>query len=101
MARNQDARVQLLNVNPRSPQLERFAKIPGLFFDTSRVEGTDGVPKLVSKLAAGRVLFGSHAPFLIPEAALIRVHESGQLDQQALRELLAGNADRLHEETRS
>ena len=95
-----DARVQLLNFKPRSPQLETFAKIPNLFFDTSRVEGTDGVPELVKRLPAGRVLFGSHAPFLIPEAALIRVHESGQLDNETLGDLLADNAARMVEGTR-
>jgi len=100
MTRIPDARVQLLNFKPSSAQLETFAKIPNLFFDTSRVEGTDGVPELVKRLPDGRVLFGSHAPFLIPEAALIRVHESGQLDNEALGDLLAGNAERMHEGTR-
>ena len=100
MTRVPNARVQLLNFNPRSPQLETFAKIPNLFFDTSRVEGTDGVPELMKRLPAGRVLFGSHAPFLIPEAALIRVHESGLLDDETLGDLLAGNAARMVEGTR-
>ncbi len=90
-----NARLQILNSKPRSPMIDAFAKLPGVFFDTSRVEGTDGVPQLVSQLPAGRVMFGSHAPFLIPEAALIRVHESGQIDDTSLRKVLAENAAAL------
>ena len=87
------SRVQFLNFKPHGPIFERLAKTTDVMFDTARVDGTDGIPKLVSSLPAGRVLFGTHAPFLIPEAALIRVHESGQLDDKALRAVYAGNAD--------
>jgi hypothetical protein len=38
------------------------------------------------------VLFGTHAPFLIPEAALIRTHEASLLYEESLRELLSANA---------
>ncbi len=89
------ARVQLLNYRPQPAILKLFANTPGIYFDVARIEGTDGVPQLVRELPPGRVLYGSHAPFLIPEAALIRVHESGQLGSQDLRDLLAHNADRL------
>lgn len=86
-------RVQLLNVWPTGPLLEKLAEVPGLYFDTARVEGTDGVPNLVRRVPTGRVLFGTHAPFLIPEAALIRAHESGQLEEADLRSVLSGNSD--------
>jgi len=85
------ARVQILNLRPRSAHIELLAKLPNVRVDTARVEGTDGVPALVRKLP-GRVLFGTHAPLLIPEAALIRTHESAQLDAPSLRALLADNA---------
>lgn len=91
MTRIGDVRVQLLNYKP-SKLLGALGKISNLFFDTARVEGTDGVPQLVQSLPPGRVLFGSHAPFLIPEAALIRTHESGKLNDRALGNVLAGNA---------
>lgn len=91
------ARVQILNYRPRPPLLERLAETPGVFFDTARVEGTDGVPRLVQSVPAGRVMFGTHAPFLIPEAALIRVHESAKLDEAALRAVLSENAERVIE----
>lgn len=87
------ALVQILNYRPRGPIFERLAKTTDVMFDTARVDSTDGIPKLVRSLPAGRVLFGTHAPFLIPEAALIRVHESGELDDKALRAVYAGNAD--------
>lgn len=89
------ARVQILNHRLRSPLLDQLANTPGVFFDTARVDSTDGVPRLVESVPAGRVLFGTHAPFLIPEAALIRVHESAMLDEAGLQAVLGGNADRL------
>ena len=89
------ARVQILNHNLRSPLRQQLGETPGMFFDTSRVDGTDGVPQLVHSVATGRVLFGSHAPFLIPEAALIRVHESDVLDEASLRAVLSENAEQF------
>lgn len=87
------ARVQILNYRPRGPIFEKLAKSTDVMFDTARVDSTDGIPKLAKSLSAGRVLFGTHAPFLIPEAAMIRVHESGELDDKSLRAVYAGNAD--------
>ena len=89
------ARVQILNWRPRASVLEKLAKTPGILFDTARAEGTDGVPQLVEKVGKERVMFGSHAPFLIPEAALIRVHESSRLPESSLRPVLAANARRF------
>jgi predicted TIM-barrel fold metal-dependent hydrolase len=71
------ARVQLLNAKLRTTQLEPIAQVPGLIVDTARSEGIDGVAHLVRRLPPGRVHFGSHAPFFIPESALIRVGEAG------------------------
>ena len=85
-------RVQLLNHRLRGTLLARFAATRGIYFDTARVESTDGVPAIMKSVPEGRVLFGTHAPFLIPEAALIRVHESGLLDESGLIHLLAENA---------
>jgi hypothetical protein len=91
--RIRNARVQILNHRLRGPLLERLAQIPGIFFDTARVDSTDGVPKLAQTVPPGRVMFGTHAPFLIPQAALIRVHESGQLDADGLAAVLSKNAE--------
>ena len=87
-----EAKIQLLNHKLRSPLLQQPGKCAGVFFDTARVDGTDGIPQLIARLPTGRVLFGSHAPFLIPEAALIRVHESDILDEAGLRSVLSENA---------
>jgi predicted TIM-barrel fold metal-dependent hydrolase len=87
------ARIQILNHRLRSPLLEQLANSPGVCFDTSRVDSTDGIPTLVKKVSVSRVMFGSHAPFLIPEAALIRTHESGTIELADLRTVLAVNAD--------
>ena len=89
------ARVQILNQNLRPPLLQQLGESPGVFFDTARVDGTDGVPKLVQSVPAGRVLYGSHAPFLIPEAALIRVHESEVLDAASLQAVYSRNAEHM------
>lgn len=95
LSRVPGARVQILNHRLRPPLLEQLAAVPGLYFDTARVEGTDSVPALVRSVPRGRVLFGSHAPFLNPEAALIRTHESGLLSDGDLSAVLSGNARQL------
>lgn len=87
--------IQILNYRPRGSLHTALGRLPGVWFDTARVDSTDGVPKLVQSLPAGRVLFGTHAPMLIPEAALIRVHESGVLNDQDAKAVLSGNADEL------
>lgn len=96
LARHGQTRVQLLNHRPGSITAE-LAQHPNLWFDIARTEATDGVTRLVRQAGSGRVLFGSHAPFLIPEAALIRVEE-GLLTGLAPAEaeaLLFTNARRL------
>ena len=87
--------LQVLNARPTTALAVRLCEVPGLCFDTARIEGTDGVPRLVQSLPAGRVIFGSHAPFLIPEAALIRVHESGLLSENQLRSVYESGLDCL------
>jgi predicted TIM-barrel fold metal-dependent hydrolase len=96
LARHGKTRVQLLNHRPGSVTAE-LAQRPNLWFDIGHTEGTDGVTRLVRLAGAERVLFGSHAPFLIPEAALIRVEEgllTGLTPAEA-EALLFTNARRL------
>jgi predicted TIM-barrel fold metal-dependent hydrolase len=94
------ARIQILNHRLRAPLLDVLAQVPGIYFDTARVDSTDGVPKLAKSVSADCVLFGSHAPFLIPESALIRVHESGTIPIATMKAVLAGNADQLRKASR-
>lgn len=89
-----DARVQILGAGPRSPLLDQLAKTSGVFFETSRVDGSGGLARLLRSVPVDRVMFGTGAPFLIPEASLIRVYES-ELDVEMLRPLLFENAHQL------
>lgn len=89
------ARIQLLNLKPTPAIVAELSKHDSICIDTARVDGTDGVPKLVDAIGADRVLFGSHAPFLIPEASLVRAFESGQLAEDQTKQLLLSNASDL------
>lgn len=88
-----EAKVQILNWRPRASMISSLAKTPGLYFDTARADATDGVSKLIRSLPPGRVMFGSHAPFLIPEAALIRVAEA-RLNDSELSAVLRSSAEK-------
>ena len=88
-------RLQLLNARPSLILAEKLSGVPGLCFDTARLEGTDGAPRLFQSLGRGRVMFGSHAPFLIPEASLIRIYESGLLSPEDVRLILESGRDLL------
>lgn len=88
------ARIQILNYRPRGPIVAELGKIDNVFMDTARVDATDGVAALIRSFSASRVLFGTHAPFLIPDASLIRVHESDLADAQ-LQALMSTNATTL------
>lgn len=92
------ARIQLLNARLRAPAIELLSQTPGIFLDVARIEGTDGLASLIRSWPAHRVLFGTHAPFLIPEAGLIRIDES-DLAPAELRQLLWENAEALWSKT--
>jgi predicted TIM-barrel fold metal-dependent hydrolase len=83
-----------LNHRPRSSELTLFKKQPNIFFDTARIEGTDGIATLIRRVSPQRVMLGTHAPFLIPEAALIRVLES-KLSIEEQEPLLYQSAQKL------
>lgn len=85
------AQLQVLNYRPRGSLLAELGKHAGVFVDTARVDATDGVSTLIKGFPANRVLFGTHAPLLIPDAALIRVAEA-RLDTQQIESLMAANA---------
>ena len=95
MQKNAGAAVQILNLRARDPIREQLANTPGVFFDTARVDGTDSLKQLLRGDAPHRVLFGTHSPFLIPEAGLIRVAES-DLEEGERRLLLSENARQLN-----
>ncbi len=88
------ATVQILNYNSRPPLLAKLAATPGVFFEISRVDGTDGIAKLLKSASPDRVMVGTHAPFFIPESVLIRILESN-LSKDDLRLLLSDNVKQL------
>lgn len=85
------ARLQILNLRPRGATLAQLAKVANVMFDTSRMEDTHGVKRLLRHVPVSRVMFGSHAPFLIPQAAIIRMHES-KLPDHDMQSILHSNA---------
>jgi predicted TIM-barrel fold metal-dependent hydrolase len=89
-----ESRIQILNWRPRGAVLDAMGDLPGVVFDTARIDGTDGIEQLQQVVSADRVLFGSHAPFLIPEAALIRVIHESKFDESRLRQIVQSNAER-------
>lgn len=93
MERIPRARVQILNLRPGMNVVKMLQPIDRITFDTARVDGTDGLAEML-RLVPGRVALGTHAPFLIPEAALIRLSENPLADDQ-VQSILAGAAMNL------
>lgn len=91
LVKNAIGRIQILNWRPRGELFEQLAAIPQIHFDISRTDQTDGVATMLETVPENRVMFGTHAPFLIPEASLIRVHES-TLSENSLHSILEANA---------
>ena len=65
-----------------------------MHFDISRVNATDGVARVMRTVPVGRVVFGTHAPFLIYESAMIKVYESN-LTEDETTAILHQNAEQL------
>jgi hypothetical protein len=66
----------------------------------SQSSSSGWVGSLVKTFGAKRALFGTHAPFLIPEAALLRVLEAA-LEENDPRAIMHGNPEALIEEERA
>ncbi len=94
--REAGARVVLLNWWPamREQRLQTFVDAGQIYFDIAMVEGVGGVARLVDRLPAERVLFGSHAPFFVLQAAMLKMQESG-LGADTKKALFEGNARRI------
>lgn len=70
--------------------LPALGELPRLYADTAQVDGMDGVRRLVDAGAGQRLLFASHAPLFMPQAAVVRV--LADFDDAEAWALLAGNA---------
>jgi len=89
-------RVVLLNAL-RSIRLDDLAPLVAsgqLFVELATLEGVSGIEKLLKHVAQDRILFGTHAPFFLPEAAHLKLRESelGGLQRAAIE---FDNAKRL------
>ena len=62
-----------------------------VFVEISHVEIMGGVGLLLDRLPEGQVLFGTHAPLLYPESAVLKLHEADLTDEQRQR-IGSGNA---------
>jgi uncharacterized protein len=71
---------------------ERLLAPPDFYADVSQADGLDAVRLLVEEGLGEKLLFGSHTPFFIPEAALARVVTD--LPDAAAAAILGGNAAR-------
>ena len=95
LKRHTRGRVVLLNAGRGSAAaFKSLANVPGAYFDISRVEGSGGVAAFLKTVPESRVLFGTHAPFFIYEASLMKVFES-ELSEAAATRLLHANASDL------
>ena len=73
----------------KAPLLE----LPHLYADVSQADGMDAIRLLVDDGLTDKLVFGSHAPFFIPYAALARVVTD--LDDAAAMAILGRNATRI------
>jgi uncharacterized protein len=73
----------ILNHKATGAAFTSLMKTPGVKFDVSRINATDGVARVMRTLPADRVVFGTHAPFLIYEAAMIKVYESNLTEEES------------------
>jgi len=90
------ARLMLLNwgMALRGQQLKPLVGYVMVCFDISMVEGIEGIARLLERVPPERVLFGSHYPFFVFEAALLKMKESG-LPEDQQKAVFEGNARRM------
>jgi uncharacterized protein len=78
----------------RGEPLTKLARSGQVWFDLAMLEGAAGIERVLSAIPAERLLFGSHAPFFIHEAAMLKLQES-ELPQPVREGIVAGNAARV------
>jgi hypothetical protein len=60
----------------RGEPLTKLARAGQVWFDMAMLEGVAGIEKVLAVLPHDRLVFGSHAPFFIHEAAVLKLQES-------------------------
>lgn len=91
MDKHAELHVQLLGARFTPQRLIDLAGIDRVYFDTARLDQTDALASVMQTAAAERVMLGSHAPLLIPEAVLIRLDEH-PIDDAAIQRVTWRNA---------
>jgi hypothetical protein len=71
----------------------RLLDLPNLYADTSQAEGINGLKEIVESGLTCKLVFGSHAPLLIPHSALVRV--IADLDDETSSAILWENANKI------
>lgn len=66
----------------RGGLLLALAATEQVWFDTSTLEGTEGISRMWKQLPKDRLLFGSAAPLYIPESSLLKLRESALSSRQ-------------------
>ncbi len=91
-----DLQVELLNAmrtlvgQPLAP----FAALPNAWIEISMLEGVGGLERLIPDFPYERILFGTYAPFFIPESAVLKFKES-ELGAEIEGKIQSRNAERL------
>ena len=90
------ARVMLLNGfrAVRAGLLLRLQASRRVWFDLSTLEGMSGIGRMLKQVSADRLVFGTAAPFYIPESAILKLKES-KLTKEQLDAITFKNAQAL------
>ena len=96
VARTSGVRVVLLNSLGilRGEALLELLRAGEVYVELSMLEGVGGLSSLLERAPLERVLFGSHAPFIYFESALLKLKESALTPAQ-LKAVREENARRL------
>lgn len=96
-AANRHPELTVIIGGPRAGEIRalkhQLLKLPNLYADVSQADGLDAVKVMVADGLVKKLVFGSHAPFFIPYAALSRVVTD--LDDETAATILGGNAARI------
>lgn len=91
-----DVKLQLLNcpLSPAGEALVPLARSGDVTFDIAMQEGVGVVARLVDRVGADRVLFGSHFPLFHAESSQLKLKEA-DLAADAMKRIQSANARRL------
>jgi predicted TIM-barrel fold metal-dependent hydrolase len=92
-------RLVLLNAlkGARDESVSRLFTAGGVYCEIAMLEGAGALEQLITEIPADKILFGSHAPSLNFESALLKLKEN-TLPAPHLRAITQANARRLRRE---